>query len=82
MTSATDIFLDSVGEDSRGEAVVFDNIQDRVVQLAFMYQKNLIDKIVEKNIRSSGELGDSIQPQDLIVNGTVYTVEIAAKGFG
>jgi hypothetical protein len=75
--AATSGFLDLLGaEQSDFEAVKLDTIADSMEYVAAVYTEKLNEQLRLKDADSSGDLAKSIVALDVVILGTVYTVEI------
>jgi hypothetical protein len=71
--------IDLLSEDiSQYENTDLTNTQNILTNLAAQYSLALADKLKERDIDSSGDLGESIQPLALQIEGNTFYVEIQA----
>jgi hypothetical protein len=74
-----DGFIDLNVEDSANYSLVdFSNTQNMLTNLAADYSLRLAQKLKDKDIDSTGDLGESIQPLALQIDGETFYVEIQA----
>jgi len=74
--------LDLMGDEQSDYRVInLESISDTLAYIGVLYAKKLRDNLDQKNISSSGGLGESIIPLDVTMFGSVYTVEIEAAKF-
>lgn len=75
-------FLDLLGKDNAAfEPVELSDTENTLIQLAAKYIELINQKIEETDTASSGAMQDAIQPTDIEINGTVYTIGITAKEY-
>ena len=70
-------FLDSLGS-SKVDAyeAKLTNVQSTVLKLGVLYAKHLADELNKANAVSSGRGADSLNPDEVVTNGTLTTVNI------
>jgi len=74
--------LDLMGDEQSDYRVInLESISDTLAYIGVLYAKKLRDNLDQKNISSSGGLGESIIPLDVTMFGSIYTVEIEAAKF-
>lgn len=79
LEALNDGFIDLNVEDSANyKPVDFSNTQNMLTNLAADYSLRLAQKLKDKDIDSSGDLGESIQPLALQIEGETFYVEIQA----
>lgn len=77
-----DGFLDLLGEDaSNFEPVKLTDVNNTIIQLAAKYIDIVSDKINEKDVVSSGNMADSMQPTMLAFDGKTYRIGITAPDY-
>lgn len=75
-------FFDLLGKDNKDFAPVeLSDTENTLVQLAAKYIELINQKIEDTDTASSGAMQDAIQPTEIEVNGTVYTIGITAKEY-
>lgn len=71
--------LDLLGVDeSTFEKVNLTNTTNTLVTLAAQYIDTIIGEMDAKDVSSSGRLQDSIEPTDISINGSIYSIYITA----
>jgi len=79
LEALNDGFIDLNVEDSANyKPVDFSNTQNMLTNLAADYSLKLAQKLKDKDIDSTGDLGESIQPLALQIEGETFYVEIQA----
>lgn len=77
-----DGFLDLLGEDQgKFKPVTFDDVANTLVQLAGQYVAKLTQLADERDVASSGKMIDKIEPTEVQINGSVYTIGILAPEY-
>lgn len=77
-----DGFLDLLGEDaSNFEPIKLSDVSNTIVQLAAKYIDIVSDKINEKDVVSSGNMADSMEPSMLEFDGKTYRIGITAPEY-
>ena len=77
-----DGFIDLLGEDTQNfEKVQLSDVNNTIVQLAAKYIDIVADKINEKDVVSSGNMADSMQPTMLEFDGKTYRIGITAPEY-
>jgi hypothetical protein len=78
----SDGFFDLLGQDSQSfEEVKLDNVANSVIALGAKYANLIIEKLNQKDVASSGDLADSVQPTELEFDGVKYVVKVQAKDY-
>lgn len=77
-----DGFLDLLGEDAQNfEAVELKDVNNTIVQLAAKYIDIVAENINKKDVVSSGNMADSMQPTMLEFDGKTYRIGITAPEY-
>lgn len=75
-------FLDLLGQDSNNFAPVeMTDTENTLIQLAAKYIELINQKIEDTDTASSGAMQDAIQPTEIEINGSVFTIGIKAKEY-
>lgn len=76
-------FLDLMGEDKSlyNKPVKFKNLVDTLEYLGAKYADEIRKAIKDKDVISSGKMADSVEPLEVEVMGSVYTVSIQAAKY-
>ncbi len=77
-----DGFLDLLGTDQANYTEVkFDDTVNTLVALAGQYIAKLAALINERDVASSGKMADLIQPTEVTIDGTKYTIGVEAPDY-
>lgn len=77
-----DGFLDLLGDNKEQyRPVTFDDTVNTLVALAGQYISKLASLINERDVASSGKMADLMQPTEVTIDGTVYTIGIEAPDY-
>jgi len=71
----------NVEDRSNFEPATLNNVGSQLNNLAIEYSLMLAQQLQQKDIASSGDLGDSIQPLAVEVNGKVFSVQIQTLAY-
>lgn len=77
-----DGFVELLGEEQKNfEPIKFTDTINTLIQLAGQYVSKVTQLIEERDVASSGKMSDLIEPTEVEIDGTTYTIGILAPAY-